>query len=508
VSLSELFSLRYRARVGSGELFAADLHLHDRRALEEKAKALNFTEAETTNASVDAEMALRIQLAKTISAANDKRKIKDLPRRARQTMADAYLQANRAHWSAAAEDPGFDNLFHAPGEVFDRDPLYGEKWSVTANLLVFDFVEAFFDLLPGEEQLEFSRDLNQRLQRGESRWYFQLGRWRRDDWPRERDSQFDQILFSLKSQADQALTAQDNKIRNGESLEAGKTLDPQKVSQSLSEAARSLWEADRLLDSDLLSKKVRHGAAVRAARHALDECLTHFRGKLDGPFVKAKPPKGKNPGRGLPRIGAPSADKSALKGVSDGLAAAIRIEMIGKWLAHGGPDALKSQRLNALDRASLAEMLMRLVLFGLPETESPDDIEEAEAEEIRSYSKITGVRKTPSKNGKLLNHGEGSLMLNVDDEASARLAVDVLARLCQFATGSAGAVRDATEMRASQPLHRDLDPLEDFPRRAEPAFWLVATNWLIMGGAGAALMGLGFVFGLLAAGWSPSFAPG
>ena len=44
MSLSELFSLRYRARVGSGELFAADLHLHDRRALEEKAKALNFTE--------------------------------------------------------------------------------------------------------------------------------------------------------------------------------------------------------------------------------------------------------------------------------------------------------------------------------------------------------------------------------------------------------------------------------------------------------------------------------
>ena len=66
MSLSELFSLRYRARVGSGELFAADLHLHDRRALEEKAKALNFTEAETTNAFVDAEIALRIQLAKTI----------------------------------------------------------------------------------------------------------------------------------------------------------------------------------------------------------------------------------------------------------------------------------------------------------------------------------------------------------------------------------------------------------------------------------------------------------
>lgn len=503
MSLSELFSLRYRARVGSGELFAADLHLHDRRALEEKAKTLNFTEAETTNALVDAELALRIQLAKSISAANEKRKIKDLPRRARQTMADAYLQANRAHWSAVAEAPGFENLFQTEGEIADRDPLNGEKWSLTANLLVFDFVEAFFDLLPGEEQLEFSRDLNQRLQRGESRWYFQLGRWRRDDWPRERDSQFDQILFSLKSQADQALTAQKNRINNADGAEVGETLDPEKVSQSLSEAARSLWEADRLLDSDLLSKKVRHGAAVRAARHALDQCLTHFRGKLEGPFVKAKPPKDKKSARGLPRLGGSGSDKAALKGVSNGLAAAIRIEMIGKWLAHGGPENLKDQRLSALDRASLAEMLLRLVLFGLPDTDSPYDIEEAEAEEIRSYSKITGVRKAPHKGGKLLNHGEGSLMLNVDDEASARLAVDVLARLCQFTTGSASASADMAELRASQPLHRDFDPVGDFPRRAESAVWQVATNWILMAGAGAALIGLGFVLGLLAAGWSP-----
>ncbi|WP_022700204.1 hypothetical protein [Oceanicaulis alexandrii] len=502
MSLSELFSLRYRARVGSGELFAADLHLHDRRALEEKAKALNYTEDEVENALVDAELALRIQLAKTINNANEKRKIKDLPRRARQIMADAYLQANRAHWSAVLDAPGFENLFQAEGGVSARDPLNGKKWSIAANLMIFDYVEAFFDLLPGEEQLEFSRDLNQRLQRGESRWYFQLGRWRRDDWPRERDSQFDQILYSLKSQADQALTAQDNKIRNGETVTA-QTLDPQKVSASLSEAARSLWEADRLLESDLLSKKVRHGAAVRAARHALDQCLVHFRGKLDGPFVKAKPPKDKRPGKGLGRLAAPTLDKSALKGVSEGVAAAIRIEMIGKWLAHGG--GLKDQRLNALDRAGLAEMLLRLVLFGLPEDkDSPYDIEEAEADEIRSYSKITAVRDVPKRDGKLLNHGEGSLMLHMDDEASARLAVDVLARLCQFATGAAGSPKDAAEMRADQPIRKNLGaPLET--RRAPNPIWLQMTNWLILGGVAASLIGLGFIFGLLTAGWSPAF---
>ncbi len=113
------------------------------------------------------------------------------------------------------------------------------------------------------------------------------------------------------------------------------------------------------------------------------------------------------------------------------------------------------------------------------------------------------MRKAPNKGGKLLNHGEGSLMLNMDDEASARLAVDVLARLCQFATGSAGSAADMAELRATQPLHREFDPVGDFPRRAESAFWQLATNWILMGGAGAALIGLGFVLGLLAAGWTP-----
>ena len=66
--------------------------------------------------------------------------------------------------------------------------IIGAGFGRTGTLsLKFALEKLGFDLLPGEEQLEFSRDLNQRLQRGESRWYFQLGRWRRDDWPRERE---------------------------------------------------------------------------------------------------------------------------------------------------------------------------------------------------------------------------------------------------------------------------------------------------------------------------------
>jgi hypothetical protein len=95
-------------------------------------------------------------------------------------------------------------------------------------------------------------------------------------------------------------------------------------------------------------------------------------------------------------------------------------------------------------------------------------------------------------------------MLHMDDEASARLAVDVLARLCQFATGAAGSPKDAAEMRADQPIRKNLGaPLE--MRRAPNPVWLQMTNWLILGGVAASLIALGFIFGLLTAGWSPGF---
>lgn len=425
MSLSELFSQRYMARVGCGELFADDLHLHDRRTVREKNEAVHLAEPEAVLSHVEAERALRVQINKTISSANAKRVTKDLPRRARQIMADAYLQANLGSWSMVMEEPGFENLFSTQGEISDREPLAGDKWSLQANLFVFDFVEAFFDLLPSEEQLEFSRDLNQRLQRGASRWYFQLGRWRRDDWPRERDSQFDQILYSLKKQSDLALEAHHNRLleNDGDTVQA--EIEAKAASDSLMAAARSLWEADRLLASDLLSDKVRHGAAVRSARLALDHCLTHFRGMVTGPFVKAKPPKD----------GARSGARPVSPHVNDPQGAALRLRAMADGLLNGHQALDRETRLAMLERANLAEFMTRLVLFGLPEGEA-GDVEEAEGDEIRRYSRLARGRSL-SVYERRYAHGEAALSLELTDEAAARLAVDTLARLCQFSTGAA-----------------------------------------------------------------------
>jgi len=426
MSLSELFSQRYMARVGCGELFADDLHLHDRKAVREKNDAVHLAEAEAHLSHVEAELALRVQLNKAIASANAKRVTKDLPRRARQIMADAYLQANLSSWSTVIEEAGFENLFSSDGKVTPREPLAGEKWSLQANLFVFDFVEAFFDLLPNEEQLEFSRDLNQRLQRGASRWYFQLGRWRREDWPRERDSQFDQILYSLKKQADLALEAHHNRLLESDGDTVQAEIDAKAASESLMAAARSLWEADRLLASDLLSDKVRHGAAVRSARQALDHCLSHFRGMVTGPFVKAKAPKD----------GSKRNSPSVSKHVNDPQGAALRLRALADGLLNGHQALDRETRLAMLERANLAEFMTRLVLFGLPEGEA-GDIEDAEGDEIRRYSKLSRSRRPLTIYERRYSHADAALPLELTDEAAARLAVDTLARLCQFSTGAA-----------------------------------------------------------------------
>jgi len=502
MSLTELFSQRYQARVGCGELFEDDLHLHDRRALREKNAAVHLTDEDAYDTHVTHELALRVQINKAINTANDRRTVKDLPRKARQMMADAYLQANRADWSAFMDAPGFENLFQKEGTISERPPLKADKFTPDANLLIFDYVEAFFDLLPSEEQLEFSRDLNQRLQRGASRWYFQLGRWRRDDWPRERDSQFDLILVSLKKQADLALEAHENRALKADG-QAAEQVDSDAASQALMSAARSLWEADRLLASDLLSGKVRHGAAVRAARQALDQCLTHFRGMVRGPFIRPKPPKDVPRSGFLPLNRAEKpASKTALKGVEEPVAAGLRLKQLGHWLAYGGAAGVsKEDRLAVLERANLAEFMARLILFGLPETEA-GDVEEAEADEVRRYSRLTNPPQPVVMGGRRFSHGQGALPLELSDEATARLAVDVLARLCQFSTGAAS----ATGEPGFSPDRDPMVPGIDHPRQADTANarriqMLIQTLLVVLGVS--ALVGVGVLLGLVLGGASP-----
>lgn len=487
MSVTELFSQRYQARIGCGDLFHDDLHLHDFRALEEEARDLLLPPGDAAQRHLDSEHALRAQVQRAIENANEQRTVKDLPRRAQKRIADAYLQARLPAHAEAAE-AGVNWLFELSG-TSPHGPIFAQgPYGVAANLLLFDFVEVFFDLLPAEEQLDFSRDLNTRLQRGASRWYFQLGRWRRDDWPRDRDAQFDLILFSLKRQADAALTRRENLA----DAVPGSSFDAQTASTSLEAAARSLWQADRLLSSDLLSDKVRHSAAVRAARQAFDACLRSFGGVVHGPFVAAKPPRDTR--RRVGRLFGPAPEKvssTTLKGVEEPLAAAYRIKRLGEALAQGhGID--RAERVKLLERANLAEFVMRLVLFGLP-ADKPD-AEDAETDEVRRYSKLTRTDAPTIIAGKRLSHGEGALHLQLHDKATARLAVDLMARLSQFAAGAA----------TSHPGSDMHDSLPDaafarHPRQADLAramFWRRVGFGVLIAAAACALVVLGVAVGM------------
>ncbi|MGJ3233144.1 MAG: hypothetical protein ACFE0P_15245 [Oceanicaulis sp.] len=502
MSVTELFTQRYRARIESGGLFDEDLYLHSYRELAERARDRLWPEEKIEDEHVSAEQGLRAQVWRAIANANEKHKVKDLPRRARQRMADAYLQSRDPFLNARTTllpevcETGLDWIFQKAGEAPGEAPFNGSKWSVAANLLLFDFVEVFFDHLPSDDQLDFSRDLNTRLQSGESRWYFQLGRWRRDDWPRDRDDQFDQILYSLHRQAEAALERR-RYAGQAEHAAPGDVFTDEADTasvDSLKAAARALWQADRLLTSDLLSDKVRHSAAVRAARMAFDACLASFGGVVRGPFVKGKPPREVR--RGFftrPDRSGEKADAGALKGVEEPMAAAIRLHRLGEVLVKGAEGLSREERLRLLERANLAEFLVRLALFELPAGKT--DPEDAEAEEVRRYSKLTaapGAAVAGPLAGKRLNHGAGTVHLQLEDKATARLAVDLLARLCQYSTGAATRPGDDDASSyfadSAQPHPRELD------HRREKMMGRIATGAGLVLGA-VALFAAGVMVG-------------
>ncbi|KAA5804813.1 hypothetical protein F1654_02100 [Alkalicaulis satelles] len=485
MSVTELFSQRYQARIGCGDLFLEDLHLHDYRAVEQSADETSETPASRLREHVQRESDMREQVKRAIGNVNEQRAVKDLPRRAAKRMADAYQQRSEHALSEVAM-AGLDWLFEYSGQPPAIEPVKDDPYGLPANLLVFDFVEMFFDLLPGEEQLDFSRDLNARLQQGQSRWYFQLGRWRRNDWPHDRDSQFDHILLSLKLQSDAALRRKANLESSGESV----AFDPQAAAAALKEAARRLWEADQLLSSDLLSDKIRHAAAVRAARQAFDACLKSFGGVVRGPFVRAKPPREPRRRFGIAARRSETPAKGVMKGPEEPLAAAYRIKRLGEALAQGH-GIERAERLKLLERANLAEFVMRLVLFGLP----PDkpDADDAESDEVRRYSRLTRTETPPAIGGRKLGHGEGSLHLQLQDKATARLAVDLMARLSQFATGAATSHPEG-DMAGELPAAA----FSRHPRQADLArqiFWRRVGYGALLLICAAGLVGLGLIAG-------------
>lgn len=486
MSAMDVFSLRYLARIGCGQ-FDADLHLHDYKGVREQAERRSEPEAEILNAHVTEEKRLRDQVATAIETANARRTVKDLPRKASERLSDVYAQTRRGDLAAIAKDGlrwVFDGSVSAPSEA----PIFERRWSKTVNVIAFDFVEAFFDHLPPDEQLEFSRDLNHRLHTGGSPWFFQLGRWRRDDWPRERDSTFDQILHALKLRADDARERSVNVAWNGRETEELSEAEAQSIREkveaeearakaayeALERAANRLWNADRLLSSDLLSPGLRHDAAVKSARAALDLCLQHFEGGGRGPFIKVKAPREeRRRGFGFHKPRKDDAPAS-LTAVQSPLASAIRIKQLGQALTGGAPHLDKETREAMLSRAPLAEMLLRLALIGV------SDEEDGGEREVKLYSRATAGGETGPLHlpGPRLNHGAATLPLKLEDEQTARLAVDTLAKLCLYATGSAAP--------GEETIASGLDPLMLGPHpRARDA---MRARRLARLGAGAVLM--------------------
>jgi hypothetical protein len=466
VIVNELFTQRYQARIESGELFADDLYLQDYRLIKNEAEDRHWTDEATEHEHVNAEQVLRTNIWRLLGDMNAKTRHKDLLDRTRQHLSDAYLQGRRTFLGARQGllseicDEGLDWVFEQVGLAPELPPFNSSKWSIAANLIVFDYVEVLFSLLASNEQLDFSRELNTRLSRGASRWYFQLGRWRREDWPRDRDAEFDLILYSLRRQADAALERRLNSHPDDGPLP--EDFDPAETAQALQTAAHALWQADRLLTSDLLTDKVRHNSAVRAARSALDACLNSFGSVARGPFVFAKPPrdlkKRKSNRRGRKTDDTKPA-KNLYAGVETPSGAAERILKVGLALdkiAHSGMP--KEEEKKFLQRANLAEFLLRLALFGLPSDK--DDLEDADMDEVRRFSKITGEKRTPLIGGTRFNHGQGTVHLQLQDKATARLAVDLIARLCQYATGAApnDQLQDISPSGSSgRPSGHDLD---------------------------------------------------
>lgn len=503
MSVQELFSQRYRARIESGELFADDLYLHDYRLLSGEAQERLWDDAERLRKHVSAEGALRNQVWRVVIGVNEQLKIKDILRRAQRRLGDAYLQSRIPFLNARPGlltevcEKDISWAFEADGQAPQEAPFSSSKWTLPTNLLVFDFVEIFFDLLPNDVQLDFSRELNTRLQRGASRWYFQLGRWRRDDWPRDRDGQFDLILYSLKKQAEAALERRENSGGVGDDgLPAD--FNPEQASEALETAARALWQADRLLTSDLLSDKVRHNAAVRAARSALDACLSSFGGVVRGPFVKAKPARDVRQGglwgrrRTKSESNSSSVKPSQLRGVQEPAAAGLRIRRLGEALTYDLQHLPKDEREMLLERVNLAEFLMRLALFGLPSEKS--DPEEADAEEVRRYSKLTATRDGAAGfGGRRYNHGTGTVHLYLEDKATARLAVDLMARLCQYATGAATTHPGDMEGSGGLPSFSRQHPRQRDHYNAQLRSRIVVT--ILAGVLGVSLVGLGIMLG-------------
>jgi hypothetical protein len=174
-----------------------------------------------------------------------------------------------------------------------------------------------------------------------------------------------------------------------------------------------------------------------------------------------------------------------VRNASNPQAAAFRLAELSRQIAYGSQSLSPKRRAKLLQRANLAEFLARLVLFDLGDP-LKDDLEDADGDEVRAYSRLTAPPGAPLA----FSHGKANLPLSLQDEATARLAVDLLARLCQFSTGSASIAGEAGPAAGKDPM------ATPHPRQMDAARWRIIRR-VILVALGVTALGAAFLAGLV-----------
>ncbi len=503
----DVFSRRYQFRIGSG-LYDEQLFLHDHERVAEQAQHRRATDAEREDEHASQELSLRHQVRVAITQSMGGRGAGTLPEGPRAELADLYAQVRNPlaalvrqetlNWLMPVMQAGSRSIIipEPLAEAISKDEAKGSRLAMWACVVLMDYVEVHYQTLGAGAKTDFSRDLNTRLFNGGSPWSFDLGRWMRPGWPRERDTAFDRTVHALWSESDTALARRVNEVL-GPDYQPGQTHGPdgelarveasnKDVRDALRSAATSLVQAERLLQADPKLEQEGHTKAIAAARGAFDQCAASYPGSVGRAFMRYRPPPGRQsrfaspprtararvesqrgPGRyaGQGQRRGPQTFISP----SEGSRAAQRLLRLaefasGDTLVRSGASA--TTRDTILKRMPFAEFLVRLVVM------SPS---ENEAEEYARIVRMPAGSK---------------LDIKVDDGALARLVIDMMAHLGIYAARA-----DTLEVKDSPSLIPDVEDMPDWVRTS-----LHLTGLLLKVGV---LVGIGFVAGVIAArmGW-------
>lgn len=494
----DVFSRRFQYRIGSG-LYDRQLYLHDYDQVAEDAQHRRDPDADREREHASQELSLRHQVRVAITQSVGGRGAGTLPEGPRAELADLYAQV-RNPLAPLVRQETLNWLMPvmplAGQSIVVPEPLAAgirqyepnvSRLAMWACVVLMDYVEVHYQTLSASAKTDFSRDLNTRLSNGGSPWSFDLGRWMRPGWPRERDTGFDRIVHALWSESDTALARRVNEVL-GPDYQPGQSHGPdgelarveasnRDIKPVLKQAAGDLAHAERLLLTDPKLEHEGHTKAIAAARSAFDQCATSYPGSVGRPFMRYKPPPGRRsrfaapPRTARSRMdaqGGPGTRRAPQQFISpsEGARAAHRLMRLAEYAAGdslvrpGGASA--ATRETILKRMPFAEFLVRLVVM------SPS---ENEAEE---YARVV---RMPSGS---------KLEIKVDDGVLARLVIDMMAHLGIYAARA-----DTMEVKESPGLLPDAADMPD---------WLVnslAVGWMVL--KAGVLLGIGFAIGVLAA---------